>query len=112
MNLSEKEHKRWKKNKMLEKYWTVWDSQDIAAEECSSLTLTLSINCSTIISIKLATKAMKHDYNLNIKRQLSTRNIVNYFILVLFFAYFCLHIYQKQFQTNAYQMFKSLERFS
>lgn len=55
---------------------------------------------------------MRHDYNLNIKRQLSTRNIVNYFILVLFFAYFCRRIYQKLFETNVYVAFKSLDRFT
>lgn len=62
VNLLVKEHKRWKKNKMLEKYWTLLDSPDIAAEECSSHTLILLTSCSTTISTKLVTKAMKHDY--------------------------------------------------
>lgn len=112
MNSLGKELKRCKKNKMLERYWTLWDSPDTAAEECSFHMLTSSINSSTIISTKLATKAMRHDYNLNIKRQLSTRNIVNYFILVLFFAYFCRRIYQKLFETNVYLAFKYLDRFT
>lgn len=107
-----KELKRCKKNKMLERYWTLWDSPDTAAEECSFHTLTLSISSSTIISTKLATKATRYDCNFNIKRQLSTRNIVNYFILVLFFAYFCRHIYQKLFETNVYVAFKCLDRFT